>query len=173
MRRRQSPGAGTWKQPPRALPATVPRVRFYADRMRKGLTPDDLGDLLDLPITATLATYQADGRVRLSAVWHEWRDGGFTIVIGANSVMAKHLRNDPRVAITVHESSPPWRGIEIRTIAQFVDTDPSEADQQLAARYLSPQEAAAFAAADHGPQTVVRLTPGEIRAWDFADDPIA
>jgi hypothetical protein len=48
----------------------------------------------------------------------------------------------------VHESSTPWRGIEIRTIAQFLDADPSEADQRMAARYLNPQEAAAFAAAN-------------------------
>jgi hypothetical protein len=91
----------------------------------------------------------------------------------ARDFMAKHLRNDPRVPITVHESSPPWRGIEIRTIAQFVDADSREADQRMAARYLGPRETAACAAANHGPQLVVRLAPGEIRAWDFADNPLA
>ena len=31
--------------------------------MRKGLTPDDLGDLLELPRVAVLATYRPDGTV--------------------------------------------------------------------------------------------------------------
>jgi hypothetical protein len=42
--------------------------------MRKGLKPDDLGDLLELPVLAVLATYRRNGTVLLSPVWHEWRD---------------------------------------------------------------------------------------------------
>ena len=141
--------------------------------MRRGLDPEDLGDLFDLPLTATLATYQRDGQVRLSAVWHEWRDGGFDIVIGTDGVMARHLAQDPRASITVHESAPPWRGIEIRAVARFVDDDPRAADHRMASRYLDPEQAAGFATADRGDQVVVRLEPGEIRAWDFIDDPLA
>jgi hypothetical protein len=33
--------------------------------MRKGLKPDDLGDLLELPILAVLATYRRNGTVLL------------------------------------------------------------------------------------------------------------
>jgi hypothetical protein len=42
----------------------------------------------------------------------------------------------------------------------------------MAARFLGPGQSAAFAATNHGPQLVVRLEPGEIRAWDFGDDPV-
>lgn len=141
--------------------------------MRRGLSPGDLGDLLDLPLTATLATYERNGPVRLSAVWHEWSDGGFTIVIGVDGVIARHLRHDPRAAITVHESVPPWRGIEVRTVAAVTGEDAREADGRMARRYLSPEAAKQFAAADRGAQVVVRLVPGELRAWDFADDDLA
>jgi hypothetical protein len=44
--------------------------------MRTGLDVGDLGDLLELPILAILATHRRDGSVMLSPVWHEWRDGG-------------------------------------------------------------------------------------------------
>jgi len=47
--------------------------------VRTNLTIADLGDLLELPIVAVLATYRRDGSVLLSPVWHEWRDGGFSI----------------------------------------------------------------------------------------------
>jgi hypothetical protein len=46
--------------------------------MRKDLGPQDLGDLLEQPLVAVLATYRADGTALLSPVWHEWRDGGST-----------------------------------------------------------------------------------------------
>lgn len=49
-------------------------------RVRKGLSPGDLGDLLELPLLAVLATYRRDGTVLLSPVWHEWRDNGFNVV---------------------------------------------------------------------------------------------
>ncbi len=47
--------------------------------MRTNLTLDELGDLLDQPIVAVLATYRADGSAMLSPVWFEWRDGGFNV----------------------------------------------------------------------------------------------
>ena len=47
--------------------------------MRKGLAPEDLGDLLEQPRVAVLATYRRDGTVLLSPVWHEWRDRGFHV----------------------------------------------------------------------------------------------
>src|SRR5436190_17638831 len=56
------------------------------NQLRKGLTPDDLGDLLELPLVAVLATYRRDGTVLLSRVWHEWHDNGFNVVTGQRNV---------------------------------------------------------------------------------------
>ena len=47
--------------------------------MRRNLSVEQLGELLERPFNATLATYRHDGTVLLSPVWHEWRDGGFSI----------------------------------------------------------------------------------------------
>jgi hypothetical protein len=52
-------------------------------RVRKGLKPNELGDLLERPRVAVLATYRRDGTVLLSPVWHEWCDNGFNVVTGA------------------------------------------------------------------------------------------
>jgi hypothetical protein len=48
--------------------------------VRKGLSIDELGDLLERPFNATLATYRRDGSVLLSPVWHEWREGGMVVI---------------------------------------------------------------------------------------------
>ena len=63
--------------------------------MRTDLTVEDLGDLLDKPLVAVLATLRVDGFVLLSPVYHEWRDGGFNIWVEAQNIKARHLRRDP------------------------------------------------------------------------------
>jgi hypothetical protein len=41
------------------------------------------GNLAELRLLAVLATYRRDGRVLLSPVWDQWRDGGFGVVTAA------------------------------------------------------------------------------------------
>lgn len=136
--------------------------------MRK-LGPDDLDGLLERPLVAVLATYRTSGDVLLSPVWHRWRDGGFDVVTAGDDVKARHLRRDPRASIVVFEHEPPYRGIEVSGRALL---GRAEADvvRTMAIRYLGDEEGEAYAASV-GDQTLVRLEPGRIRAWDFADDP--
>ena len=44
---------------------------------------EDLGDLAELGLLAVLATYRRDGTVLLTPVWHEWREGGFSVARAA------------------------------------------------------------------------------------------
>lgn len=134
--------------------------------MRKNLGPDDLGDLLDRPLVAVLATYRRDGRVLLSPVWHEWRDGGFNVVTGGNDVKVHQLRRDPRAGIVVYEHEPPYRGIEVRSEARLEAA--GEAVRRIATRYLGETAGTEYAETS-GDDTLIRLEPGRLRAWDFAD----
>jgi PPOX class probable F420-dependent enzyme len=136
--------------------------------MRKGLSPDDLDGLLERPLVAVLATYRANGDVLLSPVWHRWRDGGFDVVTGGDDVKARHLRGDPRASILVFEHDPPYRGIEVRGRAVLGRAD-ADVVRDIAVRYLGGEEGGAYA--DRGyDDTLIRLEPGRLRAWDFADD---
>ncbi len=136
--------------------------------MRKGLSPDDLGGLLERPFVAVLATYRANGNVLLSPVWHRWRDGGFDVVTRGDDVKVRHLREDPRASIVVFEHEPPYRGIEVRGHAVLGRAD-ADVVRDIAVRYLGAEEGGAYA--DHGyDDTLIRLEPGRLRAWDFADD---
>ena len=144
--------------------------RHYRSFVRTNLTVGELGDLLEEPLVAVLATLRADGTVLLSPVWHEWRDGGFNVWIERRNVKARHLQRDPRATILVAESDPPLRAIEIRGSARFMEQDVSETALRIAARYLSPEEAAADVEALRGADVIVRIEPGDIRVWDFADE---
>jgi PPOX class probable F420-dependent enzyme len=136
--------------------------------MRKGLTPDDLGDLLRLPLLAVLATYRRDGTVMLSPVWHEWRDGGFDVMTASGDGKAGHLRRDPRASIVVCDDGPPYRGIEIRTTARLSTLEDRSVVARIAGRYLG-REAGERYAETAGDDLLIRLEPGDVRAWDFSD----
>jgi PPOX class probable F420-dependent enzyme len=137
--------------------------------VRKGLTPDELGDLLELPLVAVLATYRRDGTVLLSPVWHEWHDNGFNVVTGRGNVKAGHLRRDPRASIVVYDDGPPYRGLELRGSASLSIPDDRSIVRRIAERYLGPEAGERYAESA-GDDLLIRLEPGELRAWDFADD---
>jgi PPOX class probable F420-dependent enzyme len=137
--------------------------------VRKGLTPHDLGDLLELPLLAVLATYRRDGTVLLSPVWHEWRDNGFNVVTRSSDVKAGHLRRDPRANIVVCEHGPPYRGLELRASARLSATEDRAIVRRIAARYLGAEFGEQYAETD-ADDLLIRLEPGELRGWDFADD---
>jgi PPOX class probable F420-dependent enzyme len=136
--------------------------------MRKGLAAADLGDLLELPLVAVLATYRRDGTVLLSPVWHEWHDDGFNVVTGTRDVKAGHLRRDPRASIVVYEDGPPYRGLELRARARLTTLEDRSVVRRIATRYLGPDAGERYAETA-GDDLLIRLERGELRAWDFAD----
>jgi PPOX class probable F420-dependent enzyme len=137
--------------------------------VRNGLNPADLAGFLELPIVAILATYRTDGTVLLSPVWHEWRDGGFNVATSSGDVKVRHVTRRPNASIVVAESEPPYRGIEVRCAPRLVPDPGDEVGVRLAVRYLGEERGRVYAEM-LGDDTVIRLEPGELRAWDFADE---
>lgn len=138
--------------------------------MRKYDTVEPLGDLVSLPFVATLATYRKDGTVLLSPVWHEWHDGGFNVTIAPDDVKAQHVRSDPRASIALYENDPPYRGLELRGSARLVAEDALAIQRRIALRYLGEEAGEAYASDPNDRVVTLRLEPGDLRAWDFADD---
>ena len=130
-------------------------------------TVEELGDLVDQPLNAILATRRADDTVLLSPVWFIWRDGGFDIGVPSGDPKLKHLARDPRVTILVSENGGIGRGLEITGTATVMDDDDRVVGRQLSIKYLGERVGNEYA--DRlGPGTYVRIE-GRIRAWDYAD----
>ena len=139
--------------------------------MRTGLALEDLGDLLEQPIVAVLATHRKDGSILLSPVWFELHAGTFNVWVGgANEGKAKHVANDPRVSLVIHEQTLPYRGVEVSGSATLGGEGFFDVVRRTAARYYGPDQAEAFVGAFSKPGLVIRLAPDRIRAWDFQDD---
>jgi PPOX class probable F420-dependent enzyme len=131
---------------------------------------DELGDFLDLPYTAVLATHWPDGTVLLSPVWHEWRNGGFNIGVPENDIKLKHIARDPRVTVIVYEQSWPSRSVEVRGIATTTLEGRDELSRRLSIRYLGEGNGNVYFQGLSSGGVVVRVEPGIIRAWDYVDE---
>ena len=139
--------------------------------MRTNLTPDDVADLLGEPIVAILATRRPDDTILLSPVWFEWLDGGFNVWATANDKgKVRHIQRDPRVSIVVANSDWPYKGIEVRGEAALGQEGFFEVLGRTARRYFGEEVGAGFAASFTAAGYVIRIEPGELRAWDYADE---
>jgi PPOX class probable F420-dependent enzyme len=140
--------------------------------MRTNLGADDVGDLLEQPLIAVLATRRADDTIMLSPVWFEWFDGGINVWVPTpEGGKVGHVRRDPRVTVVVANQTWPYKGFEIRGDAT-ISTKPAEFYDVLrrtALRYDGP-EAAERMVASYAPGAVIRVEPGAVRAWDYEDE---
>jgi PPOX class probable F420-dependent enzyme len=148
-----------WSLPARILEAV----------MRRNLRIEDLGDLLDGPAAAVLATYRRDGSALLSPVWFRWDGAAFEITLAAGDHKIRHIERDPRVVLTIFEPEPPFRGLELRCEATLRREGVLEARLEIASKYVGAERGQAFAEERGDTGFVLRLEPGELRAWDFAD----
>jgi PPOX class probable F420-dependent enzyme len=140
--------------------------------MRTDLRPDDLGDLLDQPLIAVLATRRKDDSIMLSPVWFEWFEGGINVWVPTiEGGKVGHVRRDPRVTVVVANQQWPYKGFELRGEAT-VSTESDDfygALRRTALRYDGP-EAAERMVSSYAPGAVIRVEPGTIRAWDYEDE---
>lgn len=138
--------------------------------MPRDIPIDDLLGFLDRPITSVLATHGPDGRVRLSPVWHEWRDGGFNVVTLEGSEKVRHVRRDPQVSLVVAEQTYPWTGVELRCDAMVLTDGVEEVARRINVRYEGAERGEDFTQETAPASVILRLEPGELRTWDYADE---
>ena len=81
--------------------------------------------------------------------------------------MRKHLRPE-ELGDLLEQPLVAVRGIEVRAEARLESAPPGTA-HRIAIRYLGGRDGAAYAASAPD-DTLIRLEPGRLRAWDFADD---
>jgi PPOX class probable F420-dependent enzyme len=125
--------------------------------------------LLEAPSPAVLTTYRQDGSVLVSPVWFRWNDGGFEVVIAEGDLKLRHLARDPRCVLVVFEAVRPFRGVEVRGLAELVECDVGPMRAAIAGRYLGVSDGTRFAAErESKPGVLLRLVPDDPRVWDLS-----
>jgi hypothetical protein len=72
--------------------------------------------------------------------------------------------------MVVAESSRPLRGVEVRGTVRIVTEDAFETAVRIATRYLGRGKGEAYVRKVGGNDITIRLEPGNLRVWDFADE---
>jgi PPOX class probable F420-dependent enzyme len=125
--------------------------------------------LLEAPSPAVLTTYRNDGSALVSPVWFQWSDGAFEVVIAKGDVKLGHLARDRRCGLVVFEAVPPFRGVEVRGMAELLERDVGPARAAIAARYLGVADGERFAAERSSkPGVLLRLIANDPRVWDLS-----
>ncbi|MDT3725567.1 PPOX class F420-dependent oxidoreductase [Streptomyces sp. DSM 41972] len=72
--------------------------------MSKPPLPPEAQELLRKPNPCVMATLRSDGSPVSTPTWYLWEDGRVLINLDEGRVRLRHLRNDPRVTLTVLDS---------------------------------------------------------------------
>lgn len=67
--------------------------------------PPHAVEILSRPNAAVIATLRSDGAPVSAATWYLWEDGRVLVNMDDGRVRLQHLRRDPRVTLTVLDSS--------------------------------------------------------------------
>lgn len=98
--------------------------------MSKPPLPDDAVALLAKPNPAVMTTLRADGQPVSTATWYVWDDGRVLVNLDEGRKRLEHIRDDPRVSLTVLDDDG-WsthvsimgRVVEIRDDTGLADID--------------------------------------------------
>jgi PPOX class probable F420-dependent enzyme len=130
---------------------------------------DQVRSLLEVPAPAVLTTYRKDGSAHTVPVWFRWTDDAFEVVIAEGDVKLRHLARDPRCVLVVFEAVRPFRGVEIRGVAELVEGDVTSVRAAIAGRYLGVGDGERFAAERRSrPGVLLRLVPDDPWVWDLS-----
>jgi hypothetical protein len=136
-------------------------------------------ELVQQPLTAALATQNADGTIRMSALTFEMQDDG-TIQFNTfeNTAAVKNLRNDPHCSVLIDATAPwpdgvdPGYGVHYWGTAT-VEGPTNDLDGMAAmfARYVDGNVEKARAYAEvlvgYGDRVYIQFRPDRDVNWDF------
>jgi PPOX class probable F420-dependent enzyme len=97
--------------------------------------PESHADLLARPLFAHLATVRPDGGPQSNVMWFAWDGARIRMTHTKKRQKFRNLRNDPRVALSIHDPDDPYRFLEVRGELEQI-----EDDDESASFYRSLQE---------------------------------
>jgi hypothetical protein len=133
------------------------------------IEPTELDAFLSQALVASLSYLSDDGYPASVPLWYDWDGEAFWLVPSPGAEWAEHVRRNPRVSLSVSESTPPLRRVMARgPILAVGDAGASQwrsVEGRLAARYAR-LDAARLLESRHGqPRALLRLVPERLIAW--------
>lgn len=132
------------------------------------MTPDEIRSfLLAGTRTGKLATVRSGGRPHVVPIWFVLRNDQLVFNTDTNSVKARNMRREPRVAISVDDQTPPYSFVSIEGLAALSENDPElvRIATEIGGRYMGADRAEEYGARNGVPgELVVRVSMDKVIA---------
>jgi DNA-binding transcriptional ArsR family regulator len=133
------------------------------------IEPGELNAFLSQALVASLSYLSDDGYPASVPLWYDWDGASFWLVPSPAAEWAEHVRRNPRVSLSISESTAPLRRVLARgPIVAVEDPDASQwrsVEGRLAARYARLDAARLLEGRSGQPRVLLRLIPQELIAW--------
>jgi PPOX class probable F420-dependent enzyme len=98
--------------------------------------PPAMDEFLRRPNPCVIATVQPGGWPHTVPTWYDWEDGRVLMNLDVSRRRLRHLREDPRVALTVLDDDSWYRHLSLVGRVASIERDPDLRDiDRLATRY--------------------------------------
>jgi PPOX class probable F420-dependent enzyme len=102
--------------------------------------PQDAVDLLAKPNPAVMTTLRRDGQPVSTATWYLWEDGRVMVNMDEGRKRLEHLRNDPRVSLTVLDEGAWYTHVSVIGHVAELSDDEGLADVDRLARHYTGRD---------------------------------
>jgi PPOX class probable F420-dependent enzyme len=108
--------------------------------MPKPPIPEELQALLREPNPAVIATLKPDGAPLSVATWYLWEDERALVNMDHSRARLDHLREDPRVSLTVLDTDDWYRHVSLRGRVVAIEPDHDLKDIDRLSRHYRGQD---------------------------------
>ncbi|MGH3496991.1 MAG: PPOX class F420-dependent oxidoreductase, partial [Nocardioidaceae bacterium] len=105
--------------------------------MSKPPLPAEAAELLAKPNPAVIATLRPDGQPVSAATWYLWEDGRVMVNMDEGRKRLEHLRNDPRISLTVLDEGAWYTHVTLTGHVAELSEDDGLADVDRLARHYT------------------------------------
>jgi PPOX class probable F420-dependent enzyme len=119
------------------------------------------------PYVATVTTLRQDGSPHATVVWVDTENGTVTFNTAVGRAKERHLRNDPRVSLTVVDPQNVWQWVSVSGRAELTKDGADDQIDKLAKKYLG-EDRYPWRSADEE-RISVKITPEQVDSSGFDD----
>jgi PPOX class probable F420-dependent enzyme len=146
--------------------------------MSIGMSAQEIEDFLSDGHTARIATVKPNDSPHVTPVWYLWEKNQLWMTIPKDSVKARNIRRNNKLAVTIDTDKPPIKAVIIEgtaTIEELTKETERTLDRRMAAKYVKPEyldEYIEWSDAQGIEYIYLRIRPEKIITWDSSKDPI-
>lgn len=119
------------------------------------------------PYVATVTTLRQDGSPHTTVVWVDTENGTVTFNTAVGRAKERHLRDDPRVSLTVVDPQNAYQWVSVSGRAELTKDGADDQIDKLAKKYLG-KDRYPWRSADEQ-RISVKITPDKVDSSGFDD----